>query len=353
MMKLKWHLKAICISVLMAAGAGLPALAQSPFAGGWTLKPEMSNLSFQSVKNQTVAESSSFASLQGGIDETGATSVTVLLDSVDTKIDLRNVRMRFLFFETFKFPEARITGRIDPALLADLTTARRKQVPVTYEIDLHGVKKSYEANVTATLLSDNLVSVASARPISVPVADFNLADGLGKLEEAANVTILPSATVTFDWVFARNESTAAATQAPAQAAPTSVALEAEGDFDREACKGRFEILSRAGNIYFASGSARLEDKSAPLLDSLAGIVLRCPGMVIEVGGHTDSVGPEGSNMRLSEARAASVITYLLGKGLGNDTMISKGYGETQPIASNDTKKGRWDNRRIEFKVLEN
>jgi outer membrane protein OmpA-like peptidoglycan-associated protein len=222
-----------------------------------------------------------------------------------------------------------------------------------YTIDLHGVVKSYQSMVTATLLTDDMVSVASATPISIPVADFNLTEGLGKLQDAANVTIIPSATVSFDWVFARNTSTVAVAPQAAPAKPENAALEAEGNFDREACKGRFEILSRTGNIYFGSGSSRLDAKSAPLLDSLANIVLRCPGMVIEVGGHTDSVGSDATNQRLSETRASSVVTYLQGKGLGRDTMVAKGYGEAQPIADNSTAKGRWDNRRIEFKVLEN
>lgn len=345
--------RALCASLVLSAFAACPAAAQAPFEGGWTLNPEMSNLSFQSVKKQTVVESSGFATFQGVIDESGAAKVTVLLDSVDTKIDLRNVRMRFLFFETFKYPEAQITAQIDPALIADLATVRRKQVPVEYTIDLHGVVKSYQSMVTATLLTDDMVSVASATPISIPVADFNLTEGLGKLQDAANVTIIPSATVSFDWVFARNTSTVAVAPAAAPVKPANAALEAEGDFDREACKGRFEILSRTGNIYFASGSARLDAKSAPLLDSLANIVLRCPGMVIEVGGHTDSVGSEATNTRLSDARARSVVAYLQGKGLGNDTTIPKGYGEAQPIADNSTPAGRSDNRRIEFKVLEN
>jgi outer membrane protein OmpA-like peptidoglycan-associated protein len=332
------------------------ALAQlNPFASGWTLQPEMSNLSFQSVKKQTVVESSSFASIEGSIGPGGETEVSVFLDSVDTKIDLRNVRMRFLFFETFNFPKAMITTQIDAAFLNDLSAVRRKTVPVSYTIDLHGVTKTYDADVAVTLLTDDLVSVASKTPISVSVADFDLMEGLGKLQEAANVDIIPSATVSFDFVFARNATTAQAAPAPSVAAatPASVALEAEGNFDREACKGRFEILSRTGNIYFASGSARLDAKSEPLLNSLADIINRCPDMVIEVGGHTDSDGSNATNLRLSEARATSVSRYLLGRDLSADTLVSKGYGEVAPLASNDTAEGRQKNRRIEFKVLSN
>ncbi len=97
-------LGSFALSGALAAGlwAGLASMgfAQSAFNGGWTLNSEMSNLSFQSVKKQTVVESSGFATFNGTIDEAGKAEVTVLLDSVDTKIDLRNVRMRFLFFET-------------------------------------------------------------------------------------------------------------------------------------------------------------------------------------------------------------------------------------------------------------
>ncbi|MFZ3582469.1 OmpA family protein, partial [Loktanella sp. DJP18] len=336
----------LSLPLMIVMAFGTSARAQDVFAGGWTLKPEMSNLRFQSVKKDTVVESSSFATLSGSIGADGAARVSVLLDSVDTKVDLRNVRMRFLFFETFRFPEATITTRIDPALLADLAQVRRKQVPVTYTLDLHGVSKTFETQVIATLLTDDLVSIASDAPISIAVADFDLAAGLTKLEEAASVKILPSATISFDWTFARNAGGVA--PVPAAPAPAAVALETSGDFDAEACKGRFDILSRTGNIYFTSGSARLEDKSAPLLDALADIVSRCPGMVVEVGGHTDSVGSDDLNLRLSDARAASVTQYLFGKGLRPDALVSRGYGETTPIADNATSEGRWKNRRISF-----
>ncbi|MGC1505116.1 MAG: OmpA family protein [Sulfitobacter sp.] len=339
------------IIILMAVGDRANA-QQNPFSGGWTLQPELSALNFQSVKKQTVVESSSFATLEGSIGPDGATEVRVLLDSVDTKVDLRNVRMRFLFFETFKFPNATITTKIDAALLDDLAAVRRKTIPVTYTMDLHGVSKTFDADVAVTLLDQDLVSVASTTPISVSVGDFNLTEGLGKLQDAASVTIIPSATISFDFVFGRNSTTAAVAPAATEK-PKSVALEVEGDFDREACKGRFEILSRTGNIYFPSGSARHDAKSEPLLNSLADIIARCPNMVVEVGGHTDSVGSDATNQSLSDKRASSVKRYLETRGLDPNVLVSKGYGESTPIATNDTTKGRWANRRIEFKVLSN
>ncbi len=337
------------------------ALVAQPaaFESGWTLQPQASSLSFQSIKDGTKVESSSFASLEGEIAEDGTATIEVHLESVDTKIDLRNVRMRFLFFETFLYPKAIITTRIDAALLADLPQIRRKVVRLPYELDLHGIKKSFEADVVVMLLGDDQVAVTTAQPISVAITDFNMSEGLAKLEEAAGLPIIPSATVSFDFMFSRNGTGGGTDVAQATAlvpaAPVtegSRAQESTGDFGREECSTRFETLSQSGNIFFGSGSVRLDDKSAPLLNELSGIIKRCPGMVIEVAGHTDSVGGEGANLRLSERRAASVAEFLTGTGIAANRVVSAGFGEAEPVASNDTPEGRSRNRRIEFSIVD-
>jgi OmpA-OmpF porin, OOP family len=343
--------------VLGAFVLAAPAGAQdAPFARGWTLDPAASTLSFQSVKNGSVVESSGFATYAGTIAEDGTAELRVLLDSVDTGVDLRNVRMRFLFFETFQYPEAVITTRVDPALIADLGTVRRKSLRLPYSLSLHGVSKDLEADVTVTLLGDDQVAISSGAPIMLTLEDFGLLEGMRKLEEAASVTIVPSTSVSFDFVFARNGTSAPPeTETPvAQAAPVvpaAVALEAE-TFDMEACVGRFEILSRTGNIHFPSGSARLDQRSAPLLDSIVDIINRCPDLVVEIAGHTDSDGGEAANQRLSEARAASVVRYLAAQGVAADRMVSMGYGELRPVAPNDTPENKLRNRRIEFAVFD-
>lgn len=334
---------------VMLATLSCAAHAQSnPFAPGWTLESEASSLRFQSIKNENKIESSTFATMSGSIDETGAASIKILLDSVDTKVDLRNVRMRFLFFETFQFPEATVSMKIDPSILSDLSEVRRKTVTMPYTIELHGVSKTLEASLALTLIGDDLVAVSTSDPITLNVADFNLMGGLEKLQDAANVRIVPSSTVTFDFIFKKQSGGEPAIVTAAVEAPASAALEAEGNFSLEACVGRFEILSRTSNIYFAPGSARLDDKSAPLLNTVVDIAQRCPDMRIQVGGHTDSLGSDAANQRLSERRAASVATFLRDKGISNDRLLSVGFGEAKPVASNDTSQGRARNRRIEF-----
>ncbi|MDV7141311.1 OmpA family protein [Tropicimonas sp. TH_r6] len=331
------------------------ALADAPFDEGWTLDPAASALTFQSIKKNTVVETSSFASFDGEIDESGQATITVHLESIDTKIDLRNVRMRFIFFETFLHPRATITTQLDPALLADLPQRRRMTLPLDFTLDLHGAQKELTTDVVVTMMSEDQVFVSTASPISIAVADFNLSDGLKKLEEAAEAPIVPSATVSFDFMFQRNTEGGAEEIAMADttsAAPAaSRALESSGSLALDECRNRLEALSEANEVSFSSGSTRLRPESEPVLSSLVEIIGRCPDMVIEVGGHTDSVGSEATNQRLSEQRANAVARYLTEEGIDAARFQTKGYGESQPIAENDTDRGRWRNRRIAFVIV--
>jgi OOP family OmpA-OmpF porin len=206
--------------------------------------------------------------------------------------------------------------------------------------------------VNVTLISDELVNVATVGMIPVNAEEFDLLGGVTKLEEAANVKIVPTGSVTFDLLFQR-ATTATATEVAAAepVAPAETALEAEGNFDTEACLGRFEILSRAGNIAFSTGSARLDVAGSAILDNLYDIVSRCPDIALEIGGHTDDVGSDAANVALSERRAASVIEYLVEKGIDASRLTPKGYGEAVPLLANDSAENRARNRRIEFKVL--
>ncbi|MFV0360840.1 OmpA family protein [Tropicimonas sp.] len=341
---------ALGLGALVSAVPGAGVFA-GPFDGGWALQPAASTLAFQSIKGGTQVESSGFAALSGAIDEKGAASVTVHLESIDTRIDLRNVRMRFLFFETFLYPDATISVQVDPASIADLPQVRRKVVPVSYTLELHGIARTSQAEVAVTLLNDDLISVSSTTPVTVPVADFGLSKGLRKLEETAGLEIVPSASVSFDFSFARNVPGAAAVAVPASAEP-SLAMEPTGDFGREECIARFDALSDLDGVFFTSGSAWLDPKSTPVLDELVGIITRCKGMVIEIAGHTDNVGSSSANLHLSDHRAVAVADYLIKHGIDAKRITTRGYGESHPVATNDTDEGRSRNRRIEFTVVD-
>lgn len=328
------------------------AFAQdAPFESGWSLNQQGSNLNFLSVKKGKVMELSSFASLDGTIDENGEATFEIALDSIDTKVDLRNVRMRFLFFETFAHPKATVKAKITPEMIATLERDGFTTINLPFTLELHGITREMAADVQVSLAGRDQVSISTIAPIMIKVEDFGLEDGRQKLMEAAEVTIVPATAVTFSVTFNRNEASDAPVVASALSNPRATALEPEGDFSAEACKGRFEILSRSGNINFEPGSAELRANSFPLLRDVAFIVSKCPGMTVQVAGYTDSRGKTQYNKWLSEQRSKAVVDSLVNLGLPSSRLISRGFGESNPIASNATAAGRTKNRRIEFSVV--
>jgi outer membrane protein OmpA-like peptidoglycan-associated protein len=105
------------------------------------------------------------------------------------------------------------------------------------------------------------------------------------------------------------------------------------------------------NIFFDTGKAELRPESNAELDRMVLTFNENPGLILEIGGHTDNVGSDVSNLKLSQDRADSVREYFIGKGIEPDRVQSKGYGEAKPKATNDTDEGRQINRRVEFKIL--
>jgi OOP family OmpA-OmpF porin len=104
-------------------------------------------------------------------------------------------------------------------------------------------------------------------------------------------------------------------------------------------------------VHFEAGKAVLTDSSLAVLDDVARQLIDNPDILIEVAGHTDNIGPIAKNMRLSQARADAVRNYLILKGVGAERLEAKGYGPTQPIASNKIRAGRIMNRRVELRRI--
>ncbi len=106
-------------------------------------------------------------------------------------------------------------------------------------------------------------------------------------------------------------------------------------------------------ILFATNSAELEQQAKTNIDKLAVILNKYPDTNILVTGHTDSVGPEDYNQKLSERRAQSVADYSKTRGVTGSRFSVVGLGETEPVASNDTPEGRRANRRVEIAIFAN
>jgi outer membrane protein OmpA-like peptidoglycan-associated protein len=103
-------------------------------------------------------------------------------------------------------------------------------------------------------------------------------------------------------------------------------------------------------VYFDTNKATIKAVSFPLLNEVAQALADNPKIAVRVEGHTDSQGNDAFNMKLSQRRAESVRTYLVGKGVAVDRMDAQGFGETVPIADNRTGAGRAQNRRVEFVI---
>ncbi len=105
------------------------------------------------------------------------------------------------------------------------------------------------------------------------------------------------------------------------------------------------------NIFFETNSSSLKSESYEELERVVRLLKDNPSIRLEISGHTDNVGGYRANLRLSEARAKSVVEYLISKGIDKKRLEYKGYSFTQPVADNNTEEGRSKNRRVEFKVL--
>ena len=115
------------------------------------------------------------------------------------------------------------------------------------------------------------------------------------------------------------------------------------------CQAVLNSLLR-GKAFFGPGRADLDGRAAASLNSVVNIATRCPATRVEISGHTDSDGASAFNQRLSERRAQAVVKFLAAKGIATTRLTAVGYGETEPVAPNDSPANKAQNRRIEFVV---
>lgn len=106
------------------------------------------------------------------------------------------------------------------------------------------------------------------------------------------------------------------------------------------------------NIFFDFNKSNLRKESTPELQKVIDLLKQYPTIKIEIAGYTDSKGTSAYNLKLSAARAKSVVTYLVAHGISASRMTSKGYGAANPVATNETDEGRQLNRRTEFKITQ-
>ncbi len=142
----------------------------------------------------------------------------------------------------------------------------------------------------------------------------------------------------------------AAAQAEADKAQLRAQLLAQLDAvlqTRDTARG---LIVNMSDVLFDTGSYTLKPGAREKLAKISGIVLAHPGLNLQVEGHTDSVGSDDFNQGLSEHRAAAVKDFLIEQGVPGSSVTARGFGKTEPVASNDTSEGRQRNRRVEIVV---
>lgn len=129
-----------------------------------------------------------------------------------------------------------------------------------------------------------------------------------------------------------------------------------GTVANQGCPEVTEAVQKSLNAYaktilFDTGKSSIKEQSAEVLQNIIGILNEYPNAKFSIEGHTDSVGSEALNMKLSKERASSVMNYLISNGVASNRLTHEGYGESRPIDSNKTRAGRANNRRVEINLV--
>jgi hypothetical protein len=177
----KFHIPAVAALILP------PLIFSQHVQAGWTLDGATSNLYYVTSKAASVSELNSFEELSGNIADDGSASVSIMLGSVDTAIDIRNERMREIVFQVETYPLATVSLSADAMELNSLSAG--DSIRTTYEaiLDLHGMVQTLSLDVVVTGLKGDGLQVDLARPLILNAASFGFADEVEQLREIAGL----------------------------------------------------------------------------------------------------------------------------------------------------------------------
>jgi hypothetical protein len=188
--------------------AGFAILATPALSDVWTVDTANSTFGFASIKNGDLAEVHEFGALDGEVSERGAAEIRVQLASVDTRIDIRNERMRDLLFNVAQFPLATIKAQVEIAGYEDLEIGARTGAEIEIDVEANGESATYYAIVNVTRIDEGAVSVSAAEPIMVDATEFGYGAGIEALRNVAGLdSISVIVPVTFDIVLERGSQT--------------------------------------------------------------------------------------------------------------------------------------------------
>jgi len=262
----------------------------------------------------------------------------------------------------------------------------QKAVQLMSNADGYATRKNVQNKPLIAVSRDAVQTAEDARAISVKKMDDqriannlqNSADAQAQAQAQANQANQQKEQAQAD--AAKAQSDMAASQAASAAAVTAAQADADqsrlaaqqsqqnaqqAETDKAAMRARLSeqlnsilqtrdtargLIVSMSDVLFDTGQYSLKPGAREKLAKVAGILLAYPGLNIAVGGYTDNVGGDEMNQRLSENRATSVRDYLVQQGVTNNSVSARGFGNTLPVASNDSSAGRQQNRRVELLV---
>lgn len=186
-----------------ALAAGALLLGSVAAQAEWGVA-EGSSVNYVSIKNNAIAENNRFTKVTGTIGDDGAVQIRIDLSSVETRVDIRNQRMRDIFFEVVNHPEALISTQLDAADLAQIEAGAPLEKTLALTVNLHGSETTLDAHMRAVAAGGQLY-ISTLEPILVSAADFGLDSGVEALREIAGLNaIVSTVPVTVDLKLVRD-----------------------------------------------------------------------------------------------------------------------------------------------------
>ncbi len=171
-----WIRSLTCVLLLLVTQATL---------ADWRLTAA-SKVGYVSIKNNAIAEHNYFSGVTGSLNKKGQLKVSIDLSTVETQVDIRNQRMRDLFFEVMQYPEAVVTAQLDMQELAQVESGAPLELVKPFTLSLHGVESTAEAHLRIVSVGGR-AWVSTVRPILISAADFGLEGGVAALRKIAGL----------------------------------------------------------------------------------------------------------------------------------------------------------------------
>ena len=164
--------------------AALLLMTQATLAD-WRLT-SASKVGYVSIKNNAIAEHNVFSGVTGSLSKKGQLKINIDLSTVETQVDIRNQRMRELFFEVTQYPQAVVTAELDVQELAQIDSGAPLEIVKPFTLSLHGVQVTAEAHLRVVAVGGR-AWVSTVRPVLISAADFGLEGGVSALQKIAGL----------------------------------------------------------------------------------------------------------------------------------------------------------------------